>query len=271
MEFFEDHFKSKEELIEMFNDIEKENIAKNEKNYNGIIESFNNVIFKFTSLSFALLEKGNVKTKKQFYTNGYLTSIANNYLTIKNIFLSGFHFQLQNIIRSQFEQLNILISFLYDDNFFEKFTKKIENKDSIFTPKLKNSEKIIKKIFSSEVNFSNKELELFLNPLFKETYYKLSEATHGNLQRATIHSMESNGKDSMTFALGGTHKPNNEIIEFISDLNNYSQVIWIMVKSKLKKDNHLNGNQSKEHLKISVESIALMPINESTFSMGLEA
>ncbi|NRR93351.1 hypothetical protein HSX10_17390 [Winogradskyella undariae] len=250
MEFFESHFKSNEELIGMLSDVENENIEKNKENYSIVIESFNDVIFKFTSLSLALLEKGNFKTKKLFYTNGYLTSISNNFLTIKSTFLSGFHFQLQNIIRSQFEQLNILISFLYDNDFFERFTKKIENKEAIFTPKLKNSEKIIKKIFSSEINISNKELEL-LNPLFKETYYKLSEATHGNLQRATYHSMEPNGEDSMTFALGGTHKPNAEIIEFISDLNNYSQTIWLMVKLKLDEKNYLNGNQSKNHLKIS--------------------
>ena len=63
--------------------------------------------------------------------------------------------------------------------------------------------------------------------------------------------MESNGEDSMTFGLGGTHKPNTEIIEFISDLNNYSQTIWLMVKLKLDENNYLNGSQSKNHLKIA--------------------
>tara|TARA_R110002072_G_scaffold201885_1_gene359706 strand:+ start:832 stop:933 length:102 start_codon:yes stop_codon:yes gene_type:complete len=33
MEFFESHFKSKEELIGMLNDVEKENIEKNKENY----------------------------------------------------------------------------------------------------------------------------------------------------------------------------------------------------------------------------------------------
>ena len=251
MEFFESHFKSTEELIEMFNDIGNENIEKNKKNHSIVIESINDLIFKFSTLSFALLEKGNFKTKKLFYTNGYLTSISNNFLAIKSVFLSGYHFQLQNIIRSQFEQLNILISFLYDDVFFERFTKKIENKEAILTPKLKNSEKIIKRIFSSEVNFSDKEIDF--NPLFKETYYKLSEATHGNLLRATTHSMESNEEDSMTFALGGTNKTNNEIIEFISDINNYSQTIWILIKCKLDENNYIDGRQSKNHLKISIK------------------
>lgn len=249
MEFFNDHFKSKNELINMFNEMEMENISENKENYKEIIESFEDCIFRYSCLSFGLLEKSNFKSKKLFYTNGYLTSITNNYLTLKITFLSGYHFQLQNILRSQFEQLNILIAFLYDNSFFERFTQKIENKDSIFTPKLKNSEKVLKRIFGSEMNIPSKELDI-LNPLFKETYSKLSEATHGNLQRATLFSMERNGKDTMTFALGGTQKPNGELIEIIADLNNYSQTIWLLVKNKLTDENYLDGKQSKKHLEI---------------------
>lgn len=135
-----------DDILKQLSELEIENVDNHYKFEYNLIKAIDNTIFKFTSLSMHLLNNSDNKSIKITYVKMFLTSIANNCLVIKKLFISGWHLQCQSIMRVQYEQLNIVLGILSDDDFFTRFQEIQTVKDEIIgiSPKHIDAKKIIR-------------------------------------------------------------------------------------------------------------------------------
>ncbi|WP_459641457.1 hypothetical protein, partial [Flavobacterium sp. CGRL2] len=147
--------KNRKEFIENFGKSHSKITTNTFDNHLDIVEHIDNCFFKFMILSNRIRDNAK-ESIKELYLLAYTTSIANNFLVIKQLFATGFHFQMEIIERTQLEQLNNLLTMIYDDEFFQYFTKTgLRNNDDFIplTPKEKHLTKALKKIqFKNQKN-----------------------------------------------------------------------------------------------------------------------
>lgn len=162
-------FESPDQLINELAELEIDNRSNHFRNNRELINALDNSIYKFHILAFALVEEDNLEKKILFHAKGFMSSVSNNSLVIRNLFVSGFHIQVQTIMRTQFEFLNNLLSFLHDRSFFNRFSEPYDGEDleKIITPRQVHTEKLIAKFLTEKTK--KKELWLALKKIM--TYF----------------------------------------------------------------------------------------------------
>lgn len=172
-----------------------------------------------------------------FFARNYVTTIANNFHIIKELFTKGFHVQLQQIIRTQIEYLNNLIAFVGEDDFFRRFATNNGN-DFVLSPKPIHSEKTIKKLFKECFQNDPNDTWSILKNLTNALYNDLSESTHGNIARIAIQSMSKNDEntDELSQSICGAEIPLEATINILRNSLDYFQIstriLWIQIEKK---------------------------------------
>lgn len=180
-----------------------------------------------------------------FFSKHYINTIANNFYTIKDLFISGFHVQFQLMIRNQFEYINNLIAFVGDDDFFKRFAMDNgEKPDSLITPKPIHAEKSIKKLIKE---YNSNDFDEFWK-IFKEImtfiYNDLSESTHGNIARVSLQSLgeNQNQNDFLDQNICGVQCPLPVTKTILKQSLNYFQITYRLVWVQLKNKNMFDTN-----------------------------
>lgn len=225
---------SKDELFQILDDIRDKNIECHRLNESEIILAIEDTIFKFFSLRFRL-EEVNDETDGSllFNTKGFLTSAANNSLLLKELYQTGMQLQGHIIMRSQFEQLNTLFAFLVDPDFFRRFSKSArQDSIDIITPKQVHTEKIMKQFLE---NSPIRAIWPDIHKMKKHLYSEFSKSAHGNLFYVTVGSMgiHEENEDQLSSGIGGVSRTLPRMINSAKDMNNYSQIMWFLIKSRL--------------------------------------
>ncbi|UOK42128.1 MULTISPECIES: hypothetical protein [Flavobacterium] len=223
--------------IEGFDDIENENISNINTLHNKTIEQINHTTLKFFRL-FSGLETDEV-SKKNLYLRGYITAITNNFLICKKLFIGGWHFQLQIILRTQFEQITNLLVMTFDDEFFEYFTTNKGNDQFLpFTPKQTHLNKAIKRI-----KIKNPEHGKVFEQYIKEmqtAYEEFSASVHGNFLQTMLLSTHHDEKENINFSIGGSKQAYPRTENYIRGVLNFSQLMLSAIERKLLDDGLLN-------------------------------
>lgn len=216
-------------LIETFETKSKNASDHFRANHARTLDLIENTILKFATFFIALSEVE--QNKRNYYYKGYISSITNNFVVTKKLFEEGWHFQLQIISRTQYEQLQNLLAILFDDSYFE-YHSKTQNDDEIIpiTPKQVHINKTIAKIIKEDKIYGNllKELTKGMKPLYDE----FSKAAHGNFMQAILLSSYHMNKDDVILDVGSVQNAYERTENYLISLLEYAQVIWFICNKK---------------------------------------
>ena len=214
--------------LERFNkEIEKINIEKEEEYLKLLDECIKSYFKILSNLSDWNSSKFNV------YFSSYLTAIINNFLVIKGLFRSGYELQLQVLMRAQYEQLNIILSILLNESFFNQFSKIGENEEKFIplTPKQKHCTKILNKYFKQRLN--NQEYTNLSNAK-NILYDKFSKSTHGNLTQVMLLSRFNEG-NMTNISLAGSSNMILRTKNLVESFYTFSMIINHSLNKELKR------------------------------------
>ena len=222
-------FKLIQNVIEQFNEIEKENFSQHLTDNEKLIPFLDNTIFKFSCLSYHLLKNRGDRELKFNFLETFASSMTNNSIVIKKLFLEGWHLQCQNIMRVQFEQINIALAILSDVNFFNRFqkTQNLTNEEIPFTPRHNDSKKIIRKHIEKN---EGKEFWNGVESLMEYLYEELSRSIHCNFLHITMLSTDKSKDNVYSPGVGGNKNSIKRLIDSVTTMNNYSQIMWTLIK-----------------------------------------
>jgi hypothetical protein len=226
---------NRKQFIESFGKSDRKTAAYTFDNHLDVVNHIDNCFLKFSILANRIRYDEN--STKNVYLLAYATSIANNFIIIKQLFVTGYHFQMEVIQRTQIEQLNNLLTMIYDDEFFKFFTKTwVRNSEDFLplTPKEKHLAKAIKKIEFKNPNFSDIFTELYDS--IQETYEEFSKSVHGNFMHILLLTTGRNDDGDPVFVkLGDETKFLQRSIKYLIGVLDYSQIIWLLLESKFPK------------------------------------
>lgn len=223
--------------IQQFKEIEDENIAEHLKDNPELISALDNTIFKYSCLSYNLIKFQDTLPISINHVQFFVTSIANNAIVIKKLFSGGWHLQCQTLMRVQYEQINIAISIICDNDFFKKYHKlqQIKKEEAPYTPKQKETRNIIRKYL---INEKGKDFWNAIESLMDFLYNELSRSTHGNFLHIAILAYSiSVEEDNLTPGIGGNRKSIPRTIYSLQEMNNYSQIMFTFLRDLIEKSN----------------------------------
>lgn len=230
------------EILEYFAERIDENKESHLKLFSEELLLLDRIITQFFFLSYTIrASNGTDKFPGRFFFGRhYINTIANNFYTIKELFISGFHVQFQLMIRNQFEYVNNLIAFIGDDDFFRIFALSNEEKNnSIFTPKPIHAERAIRKLTKEYNNDGFDEFWKIFKEIMTSIYSDLSESTHGNIVRVALQShgeTENQYNDNLAPNICGVLSPLPATKSILRQSLNYFQItyrlLWIQMQKK---------------------------------------
>lgn len=228
----QDDLKSIKDIIAQLDEIELENINAHEKDEKSIIFALENSIYKFSVLSLCLMEKRGNRSIKLNYIEIFITAIANNSVVIKKLFMGGWHLQCQSIMRVQYEQLNVVLSIIFDDDFFKKFhtIQEINDEEIPVSPKHKDTKRILKKFLEKK---NGKAFWDALSPIMEFIYKEFSRAIHNNFLHVVMLSSNKDKDDIFRPGIGGNQNCMDRMRASILQMNNYSQIIYSLIQDIL--------------------------------------
>lgn len=219
-------------ILSQFKELETENRKNHIKTGYKRIRALDNTIYKFTSLSVNLMKNRGNRPIRINYVEMLLTSIVNNAIVIKDLYINGWHLQCQSIMRVQYELLNNVFSILIDIKFFERFQKiqKLGDEEIPVSPKHTESKKIIRKFFEKE---KEKKTWSAIESLMDYLYSELSRAIHSNFFHVVMLSNNKSDDDNFYPGIGGNKNSLTRMNTSVEQMNNYSQLLWIFIKDLL--------------------------------------
>lgn len=225
---------NKKEFIESFGISNSDTSSYTFDNHLDVVDHIDNCFAKFSTLAYRLKFQQN--EIKNVYLLSYVTAIANNFLVIRQLFVTGFHLQMEVQQRTQLEQLNNLLIVIYDDEFFKFFTKTWVRSGEDFmphTPKDKHLAKAIKKI-----EFKNPDMSSLFKQLYndiKESYEEFSKSVHGNLMHILLLTEEGSEDNLAIVRIGGRKSFLPRSVNYLSGTLDYSQIIYLLLEDKFPK------------------------------------
>lgn len=226
------------EIIQYYDDKVIENRLSHEELFKKELDVIDRIIVTFFCISLVIRESTE-KDKYRgrfFFGKQYVSSISDNFYMIKDLFVKGYHIQLQLLIRSQIEYVNNLISFIGDDPFFQSFCIE-ENNKYFVSPKPIHSEKALKRIFK-EYNPENysEDTWIIFKRLINSLYSDLSESTHGNIVRVVVQSLSGENEELIGQSICGVKVPIPATVGILKESLNYFQIatriLWIQLEKK---------------------------------------
>ncbi len=221
-----------DDILNQFKELETDNKINHLKTEHKTVRALDNTIYKFTSLSVCLLKNRGNRPLRLNYVEMFLSSIVNNAIVIKNLYISGWHLQCQSIMRVQYELLNNVIAILVDVDFFQRFQKiqKLGDKEIPISPKHNDSKRVIRKFLEKE---EGKELWLTIESHMDYLYKELSRAIHSNFFHVAMLSIDRLDDDNIYPGIGGNKNSLPRMNNSVEQMNNYSQFLWLFIKELL--------------------------------------
>lgn len=229
------------EIIELYSERTKENKISHIDTYTKEISLLDQIITQYFFMSNSVRDSNNTdKFPARFYVGKhYINTIANNFYIIRELFVNGFHIQLQLLLRNQFEYINNLIAFTGDDEFFRRFVLNDGgNSEVTLTPKPTHAKKSIMKLLNEYNNQHFKEFWTIFKEMMTLMYSDLSESAHGNILRVAVQSQgqHEDGDDYLEPNSCGVRKPLNVTIQILRESLNYFQItyriVWLQLENK---------------------------------------
>lgn len=207
-----------DDILEYFSKRIKENKTSHLEAFADELQILDRIITQYLLLSYIIKDSDKNKfSGRSLFSTHHINTIANNFYSIKELFISGYHIQLQIMIRSQFEFVNNVIAFIGDDEYFKRYGMyNREKKHSFITPKPNHAEKSIKRILKDLISSKYKFNDFW--KLYKEMmnslYTDLSETVHGNIVKIAFQSLDENENNSEIVMqnLCGVKKPIPRIV-----------------------------------------------------------
>jgi hypothetical protein len=241
--------------INGFDKIEKENISNIKKTHPETVEHLDHTIKKFYRTFSGLVKVE--QSKKNIYLKGYIIAIANNLVVCRKLFIGGWHFQLQIILRTQIEQITNLVAMTFDDEFFKYFTTTKDHIDKFlpFTPKQTHLNKALKRIKNSHPQYGQtiEEMVKGLQPAYEE----FSNSVHGNFLQTTLLSTFHDEDGKVTFSIGGSANVYPRTENYLRSILNFSQIFLHIVERKLLETGDMNFEDLEYKIDID-ETIMLL-------------
>ncbi len=228
---------------------QKKAIKYIKNNHSDVIRLTENCILKFSVFHEAFNEIE--KKKKTILYQGYIASITNNFVVCKKLFIEGWHFQLQIILRTQFEQLQNLICLLFDEEYYEYYSKASDNKDLVpLTPKQAHIQKVLTKFSKTHHSYGRllKTMSIEMKPLYDE----FSKASHGNLMHAMLLSSYPADDDSIIFDIGSSERPYERTLNFFVSFLEFAQLIWFVCHKRFNELNLFELTNISNEFKINL-------------------
>ena len=224
---------NKENFILNFGEAYRNSSSHTYDNHLEAVNQIDECFVKFSLLAHRLKFQQN--EVKNVYLLSYLTSIANNFLVVKQLFVTGFHFQMEVLQRTQLEQLNNVLAAVNDDDFLKYFTKtwvRGSTEDFIpFSPKTTHVDKAINKI-----NFKDPEKRKIFREMYysmKETYEEFSKSAHGNLMHILLLTEENAAiNDTKIVRLGGKVQYLPRSTNYLNAMLDYSEIIYFLLRDE---------------------------------------
>jgi len=217
-----------------------------QKNYEKEIYLLDRIITQYYLLSLIIKKPTNAKrsSARALFSTQYLRTISNNFLVIKELFISGLHIQMQLIFRNQLEFVDNLIAFTGDDEFFDRFCTEESVKNFVFiSPKPIHSEKSLKKLMKEHNSDGFEDVwKLFKN--IKDFMYKeLSQTTHGHVVKVALQTFgeDINDKNILSPNSAGVMNPLPITMGILRQCLNYFQITYSLIYIQLEKNSLLNA------------------------------
>ncbi|PWH83130.1 hypothetical protein DIS18_00830 [Algibacter marinivivus] len=246
-----------DDSIKQFEILENENINEHLKEYPKLISVLDNTIFKYSCLSYHLIKYQKTLPVNINHLQFFVTSVANNAIVLKKLFLSGWHLQSQSIMRVQFEQINIALSIICDNDFFKKYHKlqQIKKEKVPFSPKQKETKNIIRKLL---IKRKGKEFYNAIESLMDFLYKELSRSIHGNFLHIAMLSYSVDfKKDILTPGIGGNMKSIPRTVYTLQEMNNYSQIMFTFLRILVKESKEINFEGTDLNLNFMEKTLIL--------------
>ena len=229
------------EIIELYSERIEENKISHVNSYSKEIALLDRIITQYFFMSNSVRDYNDVdKLPARFYVGKhYINTIANNFYNIKELFINGFHIQLQLLLRNQFEYVNNLIAFTGDDEFFKRFVLNDGiDSDLILTPKPTHAKKSIMKLLNKYDSQHFKEFWVIFEEMMNLMYSDLSESAHGNILRVAVQSQgqHEDGDEYLEPNSCGVKNPLPVTMKILKESLNYFQItyriVWLQLENK---------------------------------------
>lgn len=157
----------------------------------------------------------------------YLAAIVNHSRAISRLFEMGMHLQMEILMRSQFEYINLVYCMIKSESFFERMI--IENDSGRFHVKPTSSltkKEMLKLGFDKESKKAFEYYFVLLNDIF-------SEAAHGHAGHVfeALRPIQGiNEPDSiLDDPIGGNKLPSASTKFVLIKMNNYTQILFLSI------------------------------------------
>jgi hypothetical protein len=227
----------------------KKNQQRIEKKFSKDLKVFDHVSYLYfyllvTTKNFTQVEENT--PSRVFYIKYYLVPIVNGFRSIKLLLNAGLYSQVQVLLRTQIELINILVAFAADDDFFNHFIKpglKVRTFNNTLTPKLNNADRAIKKMIFACYDEHASDFWTVYSGLRKYLYDDLSETAHGNISRMAFQSFsDALEKNVMDTGIGGVAEPIPFLTTTIDNSTLYFQLAFKFIFNQVIASNYMNKN-----------------------------
>lgn len=239
----------KNEIISAINDTLSNCISEHKdshlKHYQREIDLLERIITQYLVLSVVIKKSSTTTTNnaRALLSKQYLRTISNNFLVIKELFISGLHIQMQLILRTQLEFVDNLIAFTGDDEFYNRFCTEESVKNFVLiTPKPVHSEKSLKKLMKEHNSEGFDEVWKLFKGIKDSMYKELSQTTHGHVIKVALQTFgeDLNNEDILTSNTAGVMNPLPITMSILRQCLNYFQITYCLIFRQLHNKKILN-------------------------------
>lgn len=229
----------------VFDIVEKFNSYSHNEQEKHLVKALENTLDKYHSLQLSLIEKNGPKDHKIVTCVSYVMAIVNNARTIKRLFEMGMHLQMEIIMRSQFEYLNLVYCIMKRDSFFEKMFVKNGSDWVPIKPTANFAKKeMLKTDSSKDVKKGFQTYFVLLNEIF-------SKAAHGHPYHVfeasiPVDSDLDSELDWLDVPIGGNKIPSENTKSILIDMNNYTQILFLSIADFFVKHEMVHDSKIKE-------------------------
>ena len=228
--WFKEGCKSPIKLIQYYDELQKINISDKSNDQSLIQDALIDTIFKYTSLASGLYGSPNSNDEKVILYSGYVTSLVNNLISIRALFLTGMNLQIQPILRMHIEQLKILTAIVYDEELYKRVSTYHEESQKTLTPKQSHVDKVLFKLQKEHNQLVG--MWKLINSNIDFLYERLSAVAHGNFLNITFHLMQEEVKDR-PLGIGGRQNQDDATNLYVSIGSDLSQLMWPIIRRHL--------------------------------------